>query len=55
MGRQVGLTTPYLIVPIVRHYCKSDEFRAGFKVAEWRVFFIISCVNVARAMLSSFA
>ena len=22
----------------VHHYCKSDDFRAGFKVAEWRMF-----------------
>jgi hypothetical protein len=22
----------------VHHYCKSDDFRAGFKVAEWGVF-----------------
>jgi hypothetical protein len=22
----------------VQHYCKSDDFRAGFKVAEWRMF-----------------
>jgi hypothetical protein len=22
----------------VHHYCKSDDFRAGFKIAEWRVF-----------------
>jgi len=22
----------------IHHYCKSDDFRAGFKVAEWRVF-----------------
>jgi hypothetical protein len=22
----------------VHHYCKSDHFRAGFKVAEWRIF-----------------
>jgi hypothetical protein len=22
----------------VHHYCKSDDFRAGFKVAKWRVF-----------------
>ena len=22
----------------VHHYCKSDDFRAGFEVAEWRVF-----------------
>ena len=22
----------------VHHYCKSDDFRAGFEVAEWRMF-----------------
>ena len=22
----------------VHHYCKSDDFRAGFEVAEWGVF-----------------
>ena len=22
----------------VHHYCKSDDLRAGFKVAKWRVF-----------------
>jgi hypothetical protein len=23
----------------VQHYCKSDDFRAGFKVAEWEMFY----------------
>ena len=22
----------------IHHYCKSDDFRAGFKVAEWGIF-----------------
>jgi hypothetical protein len=22
----------------IKHYCKSDDFRARFKVAKWRVF-----------------
>jgi len=24
----------------IQHYCKSDDLRAGFKVAEWRVLFL---------------
>jgi hypothetical protein len=23
----------------IKHYCKSDDFRAGFEVAKWRVFY----------------
>jgi len=22
----------------IHHYCKSDDFRAGFKIAKWRMF-----------------
>ena len=24
--------------PNIQHYCKTDDFRAGFELAKWRVF-----------------
>ena len=36
----------------IHHYCKSDDFRAGFKVAEWRRFCHPAWYKVALTALS---
>jgi len=38
----------------VHHYCKSDDFRAGFKVAEWRVFCHSAWSKISPARLKRF-
>ena len=30
----------------VHHYCKSDDFRAYFKVAEWRMFYHLRTLQI---------
>ena len=38
----------------VQHYCKSDDFRARFKVAEWRVFCHSAWLQINPARLKCF-
>ena len=33
----------------VHHYCKSDDFRARFEVAEWGVFFHYKTLQISPA------
>ena len=33
----------------VHHYCKSNDFRAGFEVAEWRMFFHSAWLQISPA------
>ena len=34
----------------IKHYCKSDDFRAGFEVAEWGVFCNLGWLQISPAL-----
>ena len=38
----------------VHHYCKSDDFRAGFEVAEWGVFCHYGTLQISLARFKQF-